>query len=263
MAGANKNYVLGKGRFFFEPFLPGASSGAGEKYVAQTKEGSFTVSADTLDHYDADEGLNVLDDQLTTKVDVAGKFAAENITLDVMADFLLANGITSTTITSGTGVTSAFTDVQLGRYLQLGKTATMPQGARNITNPSIVVNGAGGPLANVDNVNYTVDLALARVYLQPGATGIAAGDDLVVTFDQSADVRETVISKDQQLRGALRFISANPTGGQRDYYFPLVNLSPDGDFNLKGSDWQSVSFKFTALKLNALTERVYIDGRAA
>lgn len=263
MAGANKNYTLGKGRFYFEPFLNGATTGAGEKYVAQTKEGSFSVAAETLDHYDADEGLNVLDEQVTTKVDVKGKFTTEDITLENLADFLLASGVSSTTITSATGATSNFTDVVLGRYLQLGKSTALPQGARNVSNVTIKVNGSPTAITNVGNVNFTVDAALGRVYIQPTASAIAAGDDLLVTFDVASGTREIVVSKDQQLRGALRFISANPVGGQRDFYFPLVNLAPSGDMNLKGTDWQSIGFEFTALKLDALTERVYIDGRAA
>ena len=262
MAGANKNYVLGKGRFYFEPFLNGTTTGAGEKYIAQTKEGSFSVKADTLDHYDADEGLNVLDEQVTTKVDVTGKFMTENITLDVLADFLLANGVNATVITAATAATSNFVDVKLGRYFQLGKSAALPQGARNVSNVSVKVNASTTALANTGNQSFTVDAALGRIFVPANAVGIVDGDDLTVTFDVAAGTREIVVSKDQQLRGALRFVSANPVGGQRDFYFPLVNLSPEGDMNLKGSDWQSVGFNFTALKLDANTERVYIDGRA-
>lgn len=263
MAGANKNFVLGKGRFYFERFAAGATTGAGEEYIAQTREGAFSVSSETLEHYDADEGLNVLDEQVTTQVDVTGNFSVENITLDVLSKFLLADGATSVAVTSATGATSTFNNVKRGRYFQLGKSTALPQGARNVSNVSIALASVPGtPLTNTNNVNWEVDAALGRVFLKADSPAIADDDDIIVTFDVASGTREIVVSKDQQLRGALRFISANPVGGQRDFYFPLVNLSPDGDFALKGEDWQTVSFNFTALKLDATTERVYIDGRS-
>lgn len=263
MAGANKNYVLGKGRFYFEAFAPGASTGAGEELIAQTREGNFSIKSDVLDHYDADEGLNVLDEQVTTKVDVTGKFTTENITLDVMAKFLLANGVDTVTVTAATAATTTYTDVKLGRYFQLGKSSALPQGVRNVSNVTVKVNASSTALANTGNQSFTVDAALGRIFVPANAVGIVDGDDLLITYDVAAGTRQMVVSKDQQLRGALRFVSANPVGGQRDFYFPLVNLSPDGDFTLKGEDWQAVGFNFTALKLDATTERVYIDGRAA
>ena len=71
----------------------------------------------------------------------------------------------------------------------------------------------------------------------------------------------TTIERGSQATGALRFISSNPTGIQRDYYFPYVKISSDGDYALKGDDWQSMGFTFEALKLPG-RERVYIDIRA-
>jgi hypothetical protein len=65
-----------------------------------------------------------------------------------------------------------------------------------------------------------------------------------------------------QVEGALFFEATNPVGLRFDYTFPYVQLSPDGDFQLKGDEWQQLSFTFEALKLNDTTETVYINGRA-
>lgn len=268
MAGQDKNFVLSKGRFYFEQFVNTngvyASAGKGEVYFAQSKEGKINVKSDTLDHYDSDEGLNVLDEQITTKVDVTGSFSTENITMDVLAKFFLADGVTSTAVTSASNVSETFTAVP-GNYYQLGKSVAMPQGARNVTAVTVELASApGSAIANTNNANYEVDLATGRVHIKPDSAVLTDGTSFVVKYSVSAGTRQIVISKDQQIRGSLRFVSANPVGGQRDFFMPLVNLSPDGDVNLKGgTDWQAIGFKFTALKLDSATERLYVDGRAA
>jgi hypothetical protein len=40
-----------------------------------------------------------------------------------------------------------------------------------------------------------------------------------------------------------------------------VQISPDGDFALKGDDWQAMTFSVEVLKLNDSTERQYIVKR--
>lgn len=267
MAGQDKNFVLSKGRFYFEQFVETngvyASAGKGEAYIAQTKEGKINVKSETLDHYDADEGLNVLDEQITTKVDVTGSLMTENITMDVISKFFLANGVTDTAITAASNLSETFTAVP-GNYYQLGKSASLPQGARNVTAVTVELTSApGSAIANANNANYEVDLVTGRLHIKSDSAVLTDGTSFVVKYSVSAGTRSIVVSKDQQIRGALRFVSANPVGGQRDFYMPLVNLSPDGDISLKGgTDWQGIGFKFTALKLNSATERLYVDGRA-
>ena len=104
-----------------------------------------------------------------------------------------------------------------------------------------------------------MDLVNGRLYIEPTAPGITDGDALVVTYNVAAGTRNVVISKDNQLRGALRFISANAVGNQMNYFFPYVLLTPNGDYALKGEDWQQMGFSFTALKRDASTERVYAE----
>jgi len=42
---------------------------------------------------------------------------------------------------------------------------------------------------------------------------------------------------------------------------PYVKLMPNGDFALKGDEWQQLSFNIEVLKKGTL-EAVYMDGRA-
>lgn len=259
------NPVLGKGRVYFEQFAAGTTQGAGELYLMQTTEFNYNSASETLDYYDADEGLNVLVEQVTTKVDLTGKMVSRHISLEHVGLFLLSDGVQSTTVTSATAVTNAFTGVKRGRYLQLGKSAGTPQGVRGATVTGIALTSTPGtPITGTGNwVQTADDIALGRVYIEDASVGIADNANITVTYNVAAGSRSTVISKDQQIRGALRFVSDNPRGDQKDFYFPMVNISPDGDFNLKGDDWQEISWSFTALKRDSATERLYVDGRAA
>lgn len=263
MAGKDKNYTLGKGRVYFEQFASGATTGNGEKYLAQTPDFSYTVTATVLDHYDSDQGLKELDEEVTTQVDVKGKFSTDDISMDKIALFLLADGVTTTIITSGTALTSTFPSVTPDTYLQVGKSTDQPTGARDVT-VTKVATVAAPTVALTLGTDYTVDGPMGRVWMMDTTTSIDAdgSDGIIVTYSVAAGTRSQVVSADQQLRGAVRFVSDNPVGDNRDYYFPLVNITPDGDYNLKGDDWQKMGFNFTTLKLGN-AERVYVDGRAA
>ena len=46
-----------------------------------------------------------------------------------------------------------------------------------------------------------------------------------------------------------------------DYFFPAVSLSPNGDFALKGDEWQQIPLNVEILK-GATNEAIYADGRA-
>lgn len=262
MAGKNQNLTLGKGKVYFEPFDPGTTIGHGEIYMAQTTEFNYNVATETLDGYDADEGLNVLIEQVTTQVDVTGAMQTQDISMEKINLFLLGQGVQTATVASATGSTQNLTDVKRGRYYQLGVSAGNPAGLPKCTVTGITKGGTA-VAASGNWVQTAEDIELGRAFILDNAAGIADNDDLEVTFNVAASTRERVISKDQQIRGALRFVSANPTGTNRNFYFPLVNMSPDGDYALKGTEWMTMGFRFTALKKDSATERVYVDGRPA
>ena len=261
MAGVNQNLTLGKGKVYFEPYDPGTTVGHGEIYLAQTTEFSYTVATEQLDGYDADEGINVLLEQVLTQVDVTGALQTQDISMEKINLFLLGTGVQTKAVVAATGSTQTLTDVRLGRYYQLGVSVGSPAGLPKLTVSGITKGGT--PVAATGNWSQSAeDIEIGRVFISATAPGIAADDDLVVTFNVAASTREAVVSKDQQIRGALRFVSSNPAGTNRNYYFPLVNMAPDGDYALKGSEWQTMGFRFTALKRDSNTERVYVDGRA-
>lgn len=250
-----KQYVLGKGKVYFDQFLPGTKTATGERYIGNTPELTTSQDEDTLDHYDADEGLNVKDESVTIEQNVTGAMTTDSISVENVA-MLFGGDIENATVASAVGVTESHA-VKLGRWYQLGVSDLQPTGARSITNVTVKKGAATVALT----ANFDIDLELGRVYVEEDAPGVADGDVLIFTFDQEATTRELIVGKGTEVRGALRFVSKNPIGKQKDYYWPYVKLSANGDFSLKGDEWQTLPFAFEVLKKDAATARVYIDNR--
>lgn len=264
MSGPGKEYIIGKGQLFFDQFAPGTKTSTGERYLGNTPELSSSVDTETLDHYDADEGLNVKDESITVENNQSLAFVTDNISAENIA-LWFAGPKNELTITSSTDNVETHT-AHLGRFIQLGTSALTPSGARKVTNV-VVAKMVPGALPEdppvetpVDALgNVDIDLEYARVFIEPDATDIAEGDELKITFDIEAGTRTVIIGRGDEIRGALRFISKNPIGKQRDHFWPYVKITSNGDYALKGSEWQQMSFTAEVLKKDGSTERVYID----
>lgn len=251
-----KEYVLGRGRLYFDQFLPGTKTGTGELYFGNTPELSQSIDTETLDHYDADEGLNVKDESITLENNLTLTFTTDNISVDNVA--LWFAGEKKAITDAGANNVEETLTVRRGRFYQLGVSAENPTGVRNITNVSIT-DGEETPNPIDLEGNFEIDLEKGRIYVELDAPDVADDTKIIVKYDIEASKRTLVIGKGQEIRGALRFISANPVGKQRDYFFPYVKLTANGDYALKGSEWQQMSFSVEVLKKDAATERVYID----
>lgn len=256
-----KDYTIGKGRLYFDLFAPSTLAGSGERYFGNTPEMTLGAETETLDHYDADEGVRVKDRSITIEDTQTGSFVTDNMDLANIGLFF-GGDPTVLNVTAATGVTEVFSDVKLGRYIQLGTTALSPTGARKVTN--VVVSTTGGsPVVIAALNNYEVDLALGRIYIESDSVAISDGDDISVTYDITASARSMVVGKGSEVVGSLRFVSTAVVGTKKDYYWPYVKLTPNGDFSLKGEEWQQVPFSIEILKKDAATERVYIEERLA
>lgn len=147
--------------------------------------------------------------------------------------------------------------VKRGRHYQLGTSDAHPSGLRAISGLTAKIGAAAVVAAG----NFTVDEDLGRIYILEDAAGIDDDDELILTYDVEASSRSIIISKNEKATGALRYISANPKGPDRDHYFPRVTIAADGDYELKGDEWQNMSFSGSALKVPNRAKH-YIDGRA-
>lgn len=262
-----KNYTLGRGRVFFDRFPPNvnvteATRGAGERYLGNTPEFNTASSSEDLDHYDSDSGIRTKDDSVPLQFDRTGGFTCDNMDDENLAMlFLSADGVVPVVQVAATAVIEVVPATNLGVFIQLGQSASLPSGVRSISNV-IVKKGSPSFATTVAALNnYEVDEALGRIYIRPNAVGITKGDILQITYDVGVSTRTQLKSGSKPIYGSIRFVADNPKGPNRDYYFPYVKLSPDGDFNLKGDDWQAMSFTMEILKKASNIEAMYVDGR--
>ena len=258
-----KNYVLGKGKVFFDRYANGVTIGAttqgeGERYFGNAPDFSTSSSAENLDHFSSEGGLKTKDDSVQLSVNRSGKVTMDNISADNVALYFLGAAATVAQ-TAQIGLISNVVAAKRGRFYQLGQDATNPAGLRNVSNV-VVAKGAGFATNVPAATNWEYDAELGRIYILETAVDINSVD-IRVTFDTAASSREQVVSGSNAIYGALRFTSDNPKGANRDFYFPYVKLAPDGDFALKGDAWQQIGFTFEVLKKASNIEAAYIDGR--
>lgn len=258
MAGEGKNYIVGRGKLFFDQFASGSKTGTGELYLGNTPELSSTIDIETLDHFDADEGLNVKDESVTLENNLTLSFTTDNVSIENLA-LWYGGPATKLTVAAATGIEEAIPLAKRNRFYQLGVTAQTPMGARNLDNVVLSYDLAGVPTP-LPAGNADIDLELGRIYIEPDAPDILdAGLALDVQYDVEESTSSIIIGRGDEIRGALKFLSKNPVGKQRNVFWPYVKLSPSGDYALKGSEWQQFSFSVEVLKKDSATERVYIE----
>lgn len=261
-----KNYVLGRGRVFLDRFsqavidagITSASVGTGERYLGNTPEFSTTSEGENLDHFDSDSGIRVKDSSVQLQLNRTGSFTCDNIDRNNLALMFLGNANTVTQ-TLQSNLTYTVT-ASRGMFYQLGASPSLPTGLRNITGTVTCGKGASFATAVPAAGNFEVDETLGRVYILPNAADIPDGTQVRFTFSVAASTRDQIISSSNSIYAAIRFVSNNPVGINRDYYMPYVKIAPDGDYNLKGDDWQTMGFTFEILTKGSL-EAVYIDSR--
>lgn len=247
------NYTIPKGKIYFD-------TGAGEEYLGNTPGSEISVETTDAPHYSAESGIREKDDNTLVEVNRTLNITADNISKENWARFIIG---TASTLTQTTGAVTgeSLGAVKKDRYYQIGKSSGNPSGVRGVSAVTVKVGAATKTLGT----DYTVDLALARIYIVPGG-GIADGDVVLVDYTKAANSREQVVSASSAATaGAIRFVADNPKGTNRDIFLPSVNLKPTGTAKLKGdqAEYMTMGFTVEILKKDDTTAAIYIDGRAA
>lgn len=260
---AEKNLTLGRGELWFAKYLPNTQTPGGERYIGNSPEFSATIESETLDHMDSDHGVGEKDESIPLSTNRSGSFVTDNIDPENVALFFFG----SKTVLSVTGATItdepiAAATVAQGLTYQVGVTAGNPSGARDVdtTTPVVIKDAVTPATIYVLGADYTFDYVLGRLTIVEGGD-IEDGTGLTITYTTKTSKRERIISGSAAIQGALRYIAFNPAGKNYDWYMPYVKLSPNGDYNLKGDEWQQIPFTVEILKKSGL-EALYIDGRA-
>lgn len=266
------NYTLGRGEIHFGKFIPGTQIPEGERYLGNTPEVSFTIETENLDHFSSDRGVREKDESVPLQTTRTGTLTCDNIDPANLAYFFFGDddllAVTGATVTDEV-ISPNGAGVLQGQWYQLGASAGLPQGQNNLTNHTgaglgakvIVTNDAGTPVVYDEVDDYLIDMKSGRLYIVPGGD-IVNGTKLEVDYKTTTQSKARVISGSSPLEGSLRYIARNPVGKQYDYYMPWAKITPNGDFALKGDDWQTIPFNLEILKKSS-AEAFYITERTA
>lgn len=254
------NYTLGRGEIHFSRFIPGTQTPEGYRYIGNTPEVNLTIEEEKLDHFSSDRGIREKDDSISLEVNRTGSLITDNIHPENIALFFF--GEASVVATTGSSVVGeAHNDVKQGYSVQLGQTNTNPVGARGISNTGFVVKDDVLPTPEtfVIDEDYTIDYDTGMLTIVEGG-GIVDGTNLRVDYTTLTSTQVQVISGSASVEGAIRYIAHNPKGEQFDYTFPWVTISPNGDYALKGDEWQQIPLNIEILKPTN-KEAIYMNGR--
>lgn len=249
-------YVIPRGRAYFDIEGPDGKM-TGEIPFGNVPDLSITIKTDKADHYSSMRALREKDASIVVQVDRTGKLVCDNMAASNFALWL--SGTQETITQTAAAVVDELRTVVKGRYYQLGASTANPLGVRNVT--AITVKSVDGLTTYVAGTDYNVDLETGRVMILAGGT-IVAGDVHFGYTPVATTYTRVKTGTGSQIRGSLRIVSDNATGGNRDYFMPLVTLSSDGDLPIiaEKADFVQMSFSLEVLKpTNA--EAIYCDNR--
>lgn len=265
MSTLENQYTLGRGTVFFLRKDPVTGELRGEKYLGNTPSFSVSFEPEKLEHYSSDRGIREKDKSVILQVNRTGSLTTDNVSPENIGLFFFGENseVTTAETTVIDEVVGGTIGVEVGMYYQLGTTDENPSGVREVMYP-----GAGATafslekagVALVHGTDYIVDSTLGRIEILEGGS-VLDGDVLSASYTTAASTRQRIISGSTPIEGAVRFIADNPTGNNVDYFFPSVTLTPDGEYALKGEEWQEIPFTMEILK-PAGKEAIYMDGRA-
>lgn len=256
-----QNYTLGRGKVFFSRFRPNTQQPEGFFYIGNTPEFSLTIESETLDHFSSDEGIREKDDSVPLEVTRSGSLTTDNIDPKNVALFFFGDDsvISQTTVAPAP---ETLTDVIAGHTYKLGVTALAPAGVFGLDSTGLTVEKVATP-SNIPlaaTTDYIIDLDAGLItFVETGQ--VNTGDDVIVTYGLRASSRSRVISGSEPVEGAMIYRSFNPKGDDVVFYMPYVKITPNGDYALKGDEWQQIPLSLEVLKPTAPnTEAIYRDG---
>lgn len=252
-----QNYTVGRGRLEFAPFKAGTTRPSAFRYLGHTTEMSISATAEKLDHWNMDGGPKTKDRSVTLSVDYSMTFTTDHISPENVALFFMSEGPQTVTQAAAASLEETITGVVLERKYMLGESAATPNGVKNATITTVTV---GGTELEAE-IDYVADLVNGTIFFREDA-GVTAGANVTIAYAVEASTFSRVISGNQAVRGVLRFVSDNAAGDDFTMLFPSVEITPNGDYALKGDEWQVLGFNGSIEKLEDRAA-IYRDGHPA
>jgi hypothetical protein len=256
---AQKNYTLGRGEVHFSRFKSNTQDVEGFRYIGNTPEFNVTIETEDLDHFSSDRGIREKDDSVPLETTRQGTLTTDDIQPENLAYFFFGS-VNALAVVGATVTDEQINDVKKGYGYHLGITNARPEGATNLTQhtiptANIVVTTNPAGTTYVEGTDYSIDMTTGLLTILETGT-ITEGSDLLVDYKTTTGTVTRIISGSTPIEGSLRYYAKNPKGKQLSAYMPWVKLSPNGDFALKGEEWQQIPFNIEILKKTGV-EAVY------
>ena len=252
---ALNNYTLGRGKVYFSRYKNNTEDVEGFRYLGNTPEFSLTIESSDLDHFNSDAGIRELDESVPLEVTRTGSLITDEISAENVALFFFGSTTALTQVAVASSV-EAFNGVRAGRVYMLGVTDLNPSGYMGIDTAGFLVKK--GLTTLVVTTDYIMDFENGLLsFVRSGA--VLGGDDISVTYAVKGSTRTRVISGSSPVIGALLYVTANPKGADSRWLMKKVKMSPNGDYALKGDDWQQIPLSLSILKQET-SEAIYRDG---
>lgn len=252
------NYILGAGKLYFDP-LDDDDQPTGELYLGNTAAVTYSYDEQREDEYSSDETTTHKTDSVVTRGDARISFTVDDMQSEIVAMSIRAEAGLLAQAASGT-LTETISKARRGRWYQMGQSIANPTGVRPIKDVALR-RTVPYPLNPLPPGNYVVDAEMGRVFIRETAPDMPDGADLIIAYKTVAATREVWTAKNVRLRGSLRYIADNMHGENHDHFWPLIDIGPDGDTELKGDNWLETSFAGDVIKHDDL-ELHYVESRA-
>lgn len=271
------NIVMDSGELFLD-ILDSDGNLQGERYIGDSVALDLSIVTERTTVWSGDGPIAVkLADSVRTVERTLG-FTAHDISAENLALFLLAALPAQDTDDGGVrraaGTAYKIEGVRLGRWYQLGATSDAPWGVHSVIDAA----GATGvkvwdhATARVGGTNdiaaasYVLDADYGRIYIQPAAADISAGDDIWVEYTPkgaSGPIVRTSAST-QEVLAAIRYISDPAVGRGRNVYARRCSIAPGGEAALKSRETE-MQLRFSAIVLEPGGDvpALVVDGREA
>lgn len=252
------NYTLGRGEVHVARYVAGVAT-PGFRYIGNTPEFSLSIESETLDHYSSDAGIREKDDSVPLQVNRTGSLVTDNIDPRNVALFFFGeeSTVTQATVAINTGSPEEFGVTELGQSFKLGVTTNNPTGYFGIAETGFAITDGTDSL--VAGTDFEMDYDNGILTLLDTSTLAIVGATLEVTYSVEASTRSRVISGSVPVECAILYRTKNPKGADCVFFFPYVKLTPNGDYALKGDEWQQIPLSMEILKPSG-KEAIYRDG---
>lgn len=260
VVNAQKQYTLARNELHFASFLGASKLPNGFRYIGNTPEFSLGSEPETLDHFDADHGLKEKDDSVLLQLSRTGSFTTDNINVENLAAYFVG---TASTVVQALAASQVYdiAGAKKGHSYQIGQTVANPTGDRTLTLVVVTEDIGSSPDTYVLGTDYSLNAETGLLTILDTAT-FPDGTDITVGYTKGAVSRDRIVAaNDVTVEGALQVRAFNARGVQRDFFLPYVKMTPNGEINLKGDEWQVIPFTLEILSPGDGRASVYIDGR--